>query len=122
MTTLCKFLLNTDLTSLQNRRASNMGSKHNNAVSVASLNQEVIGIALSVSIHKQYKALKSDLNYTRLNAKCCHTEEASCTLVTKFRPAFWAQGIDNSPCFLIQLAFYTKKKQQQGNQSLVQVQ
>ena len=44
-------------TSLVNLRASNIGSKSNRAVSWKSENQDVMGIALSVSKHKTAKAV-----------------------------------------------------------------
>uniref|UniRef100_A0A0B6Y0D2 Uncharacterized protein n=1 Tax=Arion vulgaris TaxID=1028688 RepID=A0A0B6Y0D2_9EUPU len=43
----CRFLLRTDLTSLQNRRASSIGSRQRRAVSRASLNHDLIGMAFS---------------------------------------------------------------------------
>ena len=49
---ICRFLLRTDRTSLQNRSASKSGSKHRRAVSVASLNHDDIGIALSEKYRK----------------------------------------------------------------------
>lgn len=49
----CRFLLSTDLTSWQNRKASNIGNKHRSDMSVGSLNHDFIGIALSVKNKKQ---------------------------------------------------------------------
>lgn len=49
----CKFRLRTDRTSLTNLRASNIGNKHNKAVSWASENQERMGIALSIGKKKK---------------------------------------------------------------------
>ena len=43
----CKFLPKTERTSLLNRKASNMGRRQSKAVSRASLNHDLIGIALS---------------------------------------------------------------------------
>ena len=43
----CKFRLKTDLTSLVNRRASNIGKRSRSAVSCGSENQDIMGIALS---------------------------------------------------------------------------
>lgn len=43
----CKLRLKTDLASLVNLRASSIGKRFNRAVSLASQNQDLIGIALS---------------------------------------------------------------------------
>lgn len=51
----CKFRLKTDRTSLQNLKASNIGNKHNNEVSVGSQNHDLIGIALSVNINEKHQ-------------------------------------------------------------------
>jgi hypothetical protein len=47
-----RFLLNTDLTSWTNLRASNIGRRLSNAVSVGSENHDFIGIALSATEEK----------------------------------------------------------------------
>ena len=66
---ICRFLLRTDRTSLQNRSASKSGSKHRRAVSVASLNHDDIGIALSEKYREPAPRLKLFSCSTQLSMK-----------------------------------------------------
>ncbi len=82
----CKFLLRIDLTSFENLRASNMGSRSSSAVSWGSLNHDLTGIALSVrggdnvtvKVSDEQKGSRLAIDHKKLCA-ALKTRQCTCT-------------------------------------------